>query len=140
MSDSLPDAPIENARPSAGDGALAALRAVGLVVLVLAALAATAGSVIAVVDGEPTALPMVVAFAGLVAAVVFVFALVVAVPLGALLARWNAVPAAMLLAPVAGFLFPLALFQNAEFAGMCGAISILVGAVYATDPRFRSTP
>ena len=132
------DTTVPATRPTAADGAIGATRAVALVVLCLAALAMAGYSVLFMLGGELLAIiPLFVGIA-IVSGIVLVVALLAAVPLGALLARANAVMAAVLVAPLAGFLVPFAMFQDEGFAAGCGAVSILVGFIFATDNRFKA--
>lgn len=133
----LTNTPIEPLRPTARDGALGAARAVTFVVFGLAMLALTGYTLFLAIAGEFLAVVPLVFGISIAGGVTLVFALLAAIPLGALLARCNVVAAALLVAPIAGFLVPFALFQDEGLAAGCGTVSILVGFIFATDNRFN---
>jgi hypothetical protein len=139
MLNTMDSAPVTIATPpgpTAGAGAAAGARAVALVAAALSALAMLVMSGFVLSAGEAAASLILPFYIGIVAFAVLLVALPVASVLGAVLARCNAVAAALVVAPLAGFLVPFGLFQDPAFAVGCGAISVLVGIIFATDGCF----
>ena len=121
------------------DAAVSAIRAVSLVLLGNYVVVAGALATQHVVGRDVEAAGNTVFWLGVVAIVAGIIATVVAVPLGMALVRLDLVAAAPVVASSAGFVVGLQFDWGDRFAAVCGAISILVGVVFANDSAVRRT-